>query len=141
MLRRWHTLATICWTHLKRRGSQGDRVRRRCERGRRFFTERGAARDLAYFVRSPRIKALRRELKRDPSAVLPAAVELARRFSSRVMPLSSAADLPPAGRIGVWTDRKRRLVATRAVGGRRLFVELRSGRIIRHNLEELAFVF
>jgi hypothetical protein len=111
------------------------------ERGRRFFTERAAARDLAYFVRSPRIKALRRALKRNAGAALPLSREVARRFPSRVVALPSATALPPGGRIGVWSDGKRRLVATRAVGGRRLFVELRSGRIGRHNLEQLAFVF
>jgi hypothetical protein len=111
------------------------------ERGRRFFAERAAARDLAYFVRSPRIKALRRALKRDPSAVLPAAARVARRFPSRVVALPSPTALPPRDAVGVWTDGARKLVATRAVGGRRLFVELRSGRIGRHNLEDLAFVF
>jgi hypothetical protein len=110
------------------------------ERGRRFFAERAAARDLAYFVRSPRIKALRRTLKRDPGAVLPASVVVARRFPERVVALPSGTAHPPNGQIGVWTD-GRRLVATRVVDGRRLFVDLRSGRIGPHNLEHLAFVF
>jgi hypothetical protein len=111
------------------------------ERGRRFFAERAAARDLAYFVRSPRIKALRRLLKRDPGAALPAAAEVARRFPERVVALGSPTAHPPGGQVGVWTDGRRRLVATRSVGGRRLFVDIRSGRISRHNVEQLAFVF
>jgi hypothetical protein len=111
------------------------------ERGRRFFAERAAARDLAYFVRSPRIKALRRALKRDAGAVLPASDEVARRFPERVVALRSATAQPPGGQIGVWTDGRRRLVASRVVSGRLLFVELRSGRIGRHNIEHLAFVF
>jgi hypothetical protein len=111
------------------------------ERGRRFFEERAAARDLAYFVRSPRIKALRRTLKRDPGAALPSAAEVAGRFPERVVALPAATAQPPDDQIGVWTDGERRLVATRSVGGRRLFVDIRAGRIARHNVEQLAFVF
>jgi hypothetical protein len=111
------------------------------DRGRRFFAERAAARDLAYFVRSPRIKALRRALKRDEGAVLPASGEIARRFPERVVALPFATAQPTGDQIGVWSDGRRRLVATRSVGGRRLFVDLRSGRIGSHNLEHLTFVF
>lgn len=96
---------------------------------------------MAYFVRSPRIKALRRALKRDEGEVLPASDEVARRFPERVVALPSPTAHPAGDQIGVWTDGQRRLVATRSVGGRRLFVDLRSGRIGRHNLEHLTFVF
>jgi hypothetical protein len=105
-------------------------------KGRRYFDRRAAARDLALFVRSPRIVELRRLLKRDAAAQLPTAAAIARKVPSRVVAGRNAGE----GVIALWT-RGRRLVAATTVDGQRLFVETSDGRIARHNLDRLAKVF
>lgn len=111
------------------------------DRGRRYLVERAAARDLAYFVRSPELTAIRRSLKTGGAA--PSGPEIARRFkTNRVRPLAFARQRTPVGVIGVWSDGKSVIeVSERAADGRRLFVRLRGGRIATHNLHALAFVF
>lgn len=109
-------------------------------RGRRFFDERAVARDLALFVRSPVLSAVRRTLKRGGEA--PSAASIARRLPRRVVPSRTPRATPTGGRIGIWSDRAGVLVISERAGtGKRLFVEIRGGRIHRHNLEGLAFVF
>ena len=103
-------------------------------RARRFFEEQAVARDLALFVRSPRIRELRRS-----DAPLPGAAAIARRFPARVVSLPPPGALPPPGEIGVWSDSDDVIVASRrAASGRRLYVTLSAGRIGRHNLSSLA---
>ena len=111
------------------------------ERGRRYFAERAAARDLAYFVRSPELTAIRRTQKAGRDA--PTSAEIARRFRTRrVRALASPTEATPVGVIGVWSDGKTVIeVSERAADGRRLFVRLRAGRLSTHNLHSLAFVF
>ena len=107
------------------------------ERARRFFDEQAVARDLALFVRSPTIRALRRS-----DAPLPDAAAIARRFRARVTALPRRGERAQPGRIGVWTDGRDELeVSERTPGGRRLFILVLDGRIARHNLQGLAFVF
>jgi hypothetical protein len=106
--------------------------------GERFFDERAAARDLASFVRSPRIRALRRILRADAHASLPSAEAIRRGLPMRVVALGSPHASPGPGRIGLWSERRLLVASTGTAAGKRLFVELESGRIVRHNLGDLA---
>jgi hypothetical protein len=111
-------------------------------RGRLFFNEQAAARDLAHFLRSPRILALRVRLTRDTSASLPATDAIRRGLPARVTALAHPDDVPGPNQIGIWSDGKRRfVVSTRSAAKGRLFVEVDSGHIARHNLGDLARVF
>jgi hypothetical protein len=108
--------------------------------GRRFFDERAVARDLALFVRSPKLAAARRSLKQ--GGAVAAAGALTRGLPARVVALEERNRVTSRGEIGVWTDRRDTIeVSARSSAGKRLFIELRGGRIVRHNLEGLAFVF
>jgi hypothetical protein len=108
--------------------------------GRRFFDEQAAARDLAFFLRTPQLKEIRRTLKRGGTA--PGAGAIATRFSTRVVALARRDATPPAGSVGVWSDSRQEIVvAERAGDGRRLYVTLRGGRIGPNNVHALAFVF
>jgi hypothetical protein len=108
--------------------------------GKRFFDERAVARDLAMFVRSPKLVAARRSLKR--GSIAPAAAALTRGLPVRVVALAERGRLPAAGEIGVWSNHGDTIeVSARSAAGKRMFIELRDGRIVRHNLEGLAFVF
>ena len=108
--------------------------------GSRFFDERAVARDLALFVRSPKLAAARRSQKQGDPA--PAVSALARGLPARVLVLGERLRLPAAGEIGVWSNRRDTIeVSARSSAGKRLFIELRNGRIAQHNLEGLAFVF
>jgi hypothetical protein len=95
-------------------------------RGRRYFVDRAAARDLALFVRSRRMHVLRREpAPRAKADILRTYGELLARSPIRIR---------VAGR--------RTLVVTeRSPSGRLFSVTLRDGRIAKQNLEPLAFVF
>jgi hypothetical protein len=107
--------------------------------GRRFFDERAVARDLALFVRSPHVAPVRRSMKQGAAA--PAAAAIARRHP-RLVALSERNARVAHGRIGIWSDGAAVLeISARTREGKRLFVELRGGRIGRHNLDGLAFVF
>ena len=102
--------------------------------GKRFFDERAVARDLALFIRSPKLAAARRSLKQGGTA--PAAAALTRGLPARVVALAERSRLPGAGEIGVWSNRRDTIeVSARSSAGKRLFIELRGGRIARHNLE------
>jgi hypothetical protein len=108
--------------------------------GARYFDERAVARDLASFAHSPLMRSVRRALKRGGTA--PAAEAITRRLPARVVALADRRRVPATGQIGVWTDRREIIeVSARSTRGKRLFIVLRSGRIHRHNLEGLAFVF
>lgn len=109
--------------------------------GRRYFGERAAARDLAYFVRSPKLSAIRDAMKHRGVAA-PSARSIAARFRARVLPVRSRTAGPPAGYIGVWSDRRSVIVAsTRAPDGRRFYITLQRGRIGARNTHRLAYVF
>jgi hypothetical protein len=106
----------------------------------RFFAEQAAARRLAYFVRSPKMHAIRKALKAGDTA--PSSKEIASRFDESVVALESRDAMPPPGKIGVWSGGSQTIVAAeRADDGRRMYVTLDRGRIGAHDLDELAFVF
>jgi hypothetical protein len=104
--------------------------------GRHYFDRRAAARDLALFVRSPRIAKLRRLLRQNHTASLPRAADITSGLPNRVIALPEAGGRPDGEQIGLWTD-GRRLIAARSVGGNRLFIEIENGRIARDNLDRL----
>jgi hypothetical protein len=106
--------------------------------GREYFDTRAAARDLAEFLRSPRIVALRRRLRADNAATYPQAEVIRRGLPRRVLALASPAAGTRPSQIGVWSESRRLVVATRSQSGERLFVELDGGRIAQHNLRDLA---
>jgi hypothetical protein len=106
----------------------------------RFFAEQAAARRVAYFVRSPKMREIRRALKGGGTA--PSSAEIASRFDESVVALASRDETPPAGKVGIWSDGDSTIVAAeRADDGRRMYVTLQRGRIGEHNLHTLAFVF
>ena len=107
--------------------------------GRRFFAEQAAARDLALFVHSPAMRRIRGAIR--TSGVHPSAASVARTFPARVVALNSRSQVLPVGQIGIWSEGPRIIASTQASNGRRLYVELRSGRIGPHNLRSLALPF
>jgi len=110
------------------------------EAGRRFFDERAVARDLALFVRSPKLKAVRRAAKRGADA--PSAASIRSGLPPRVVTQRERRQPTAAGEIGIWSDRGILIeVSARSATGKRLFIQLRDGRIGDHNLGMLAFVF
>lgn len=106
--------------------------------GRRFFDERAVARDLALFLRTAPMRAVRAEMR---AGRVPTGRSIARRFPSRVVALSNHDAFVPRGVIGIWVAGDVIQVTQRSSAGRPLFVRLRDGRIGAHNLQGLAFVF
>jgi hypothetical protein len=106
----------------------------------RFFAEQAAARRLAYFVRSPKMHEIREALKAGGNT--PSTAEIASRFDSSVVALTDRGQLPPPGKVGVWSDERGTIVASeRADDGRRIYVTLVQGKLGTRNTQELAFVF
>ena len=102
--------------------------------GRRFFAEKAAARDLALFLRTPEMRAIRKAMARE----VPTASEISARFPARVVALGRRSQTAPSPAIGVWTDRKQLIIVSRqAEDGRRMFATLRAGRFGPHNLAGL----
>ncbi|MBA3735273.1 MAG: hypothetical protein H0W90_08755 [Actinobacteria bacterium] len=101
-------------------------------RGRRFFTERAVARDLAWLARARVFKHVRY------ANPMPAAADVAAQFGGRVVALPEATSTPPIGRIGLWTGPGARLVLVeRTPTGRRLFLDYRHGQIYKTNFAGL----
>jgi hypothetical protein len=107
--------------------------------GRRYLEERGVARDLAYFARTKRLLAVRRAINRGEPG--PSAVELARMFGERVVPLATRNAAPPPGKLGVWTDGKLIVASELTPRGRRLYVTMRNVFIGPNNVRDLSFTF
>jgi hypothetical protein len=102
-------------------------------RGRRFFAERAAARDIEWLARARVFKDIRY------SGESLSAQEVARRLGSHVVVLDKAQATPPLGKLGVWVGAPRRIVLVeRATTGRRLYLDIRHGIAYRTNLVGLA---
>lgn len=102
--------------------------------GHRYFAERAAARDLALFMRTPEMRAIRKAMTRR----VPTAPEIARQFPSRVAALAKRTETAHSPWIGIWTNEKDLIVVSRqAEDGRRMFATLRAGRFGPHNLAGL----
>lgn len=105
-------------------------------RGRRYFADRAVARDLTTLATDERLHGVRY------SAAMPSASTVAASLGSRVVALRDATATPPLGKIGVWTNRRRRLVLVeRSATGRRLYVDYRNGVIWRTDLAGLPVTF
>jgi hypothetical protein len=50
-------------------------------------------------------------------------------------------DIPPSGKVGVWSDGKLIVASELTPGGRRLFVTVRGMRIGANNIRHLSFVY
>jgi hypothetical protein len=107
--------------------------------GRRFLDDRATARDLAYFLRTKKMMAIRRAIHRGEAA--PSAVELARLFGSRVVPLTSRDAAAPVGKVGVWTDGRLIVASELTPAGRRLYVTARDVFIGANNIRGLSLTF
>ncbi|HEX3267625.1 MAG TPA: hypothetical protein VHQ98_06560 [Gaiellaceae bacterium] len=105
----------------------------------RYLDERATARDLAYFVRTRKMWRIRKAIHRGEPG--PSAAALARLFGDRVVPLARREGEAPAGKIGVWTDRKAIVATETTPGGRRLFVTVQGVLIGPNNVRDLSFTF
>jgi hypothetical protein len=107
-------------------------------RGRHFFNDRAAARDLAYFVRSKRVHQVR--LSATPRVGLRWFV---RRYPGRVVELSKPTEGVPKDVIGFWVGPQTIVFTATSSTGRRLFVVAKRGtyKLPSKNLGDLAFVF
>ena len=104
-------------------------------RGRRYFSERAVARDIAWLARARVFKATR-YAKEHLSAE-----SAARRLGGHVVPLATPKATPPIGKLGLWLgDPKRIVLVEHAQTGRRLYLEIRHGLIWQTNLIGLASV-
>jgi hypothetical protein len=105
--------------------------------GRRFFTDRAAARDLALFLwRTPGIRQIRHE------STAAFAQWLRGRFSPRVVELPSPSASPPPGRIGYRVTDSGVLFRRVSSTGRVFTVVVgQKGGILSENVKPLAFVF
>jgi hypothetical protein len=107
--------------------------------GRRYLDERATGRDLAYFLRTKKLMAIRRAIHRGEPA--PSAEELARIFGERVVPLASRKASAPAGKIGVWTNGRLIVASELTPAGRRLYVTARDVFIGANNIRGLSLTF
>jgi hypothetical protein len=109
-------------------------------RGRHFFNDRAAARDLAYFVRSGRGQRIR--LSAEPRSALET---LMRRYERRrrFVDLSSPSGRAPEDAIGFWIGSETIVFTATSSTKRRFYVVARRGtlKLPAHNLGDLAFVF
>jgi hypothetical protein len=105
------------------------------ERGRGYFEDRAAARDLALFVRSQKTQQIRKLT----SKALVAAIR--RTYGGAVVVLDTEQARARAGTVGVWTSESRTVFSEMSSVGVRLFVEIENGKVKRENLRGLAFVF
>jgi hypothetical protein len=107
-------------------------------RGRHFFNDRAAARDLAYFVRSGRMHKIR--ISANPR---PGLEWFLRRYPRRVVEMTSARGRVPQHVIGFWIGPRTIVFTTTSPTGRRLFVVAKRGtfKLPEKNLGDLAFVF
>ncbi len=105
------------------------------ERGRRYFDDRAAARDLALFVRSGEMRQIRRKTGSVLWSLLHA------RYGNAVVLMPTASASSPVGKIGVWVLGPRTIFSEQSPTGNRLVIELRNGRIVGNNLRQLAKVF
>jgi len=107
-------------------------------RGRHFFNDRAAARDLAYFVRSGRVQQIR--MSAAPRVGLEWFVS---RYPGRVVELAGPNGRVPKDVIGFWIGPRTIVFTASSSTHRRFFVIARRGtlKLPSKNLGNLAFVF
>jgi hypothetical protein len=102
------------------------------EKGRRYFADRAAARDLALFVRTRDVQRIRKET----------GTALARDLGRYpIVQVASPTDTPPVGKIGWAPTAGGVTFVVRSSTGRRFIVEVRDGKIVSKSLKPYAFVF
>jgi hypothetical protein len=101
-------------------------------KGRRYFADRAAARDLALFVRTARMQQIRKMT----GAQLLAALD-----PYPILQLGTARDPLPIGTIGYAPTADGVTFVKRSITGRRFVVEVRDRKIRKQNLKPYAFVF
>jgi hypothetical protein len=102
------------------------------DKGRRYFTNRAAARDLALFVRMAKMQRIRKLTGTELlSALAP----------YPIVRLPSRGATPPVGKIGYALTADGVTFVERSPTGRRFFVEIRHRRIAHMNVKPYAFVF
>jgi hypothetical protein len=106
-------------------------------RGRHFFNDRAAARDLAYFVRSGRVLKIR--LSDNPR---PGLEWFIHRYPGRVVEIPSSTTRVSRDVIGFWIGKRVIVFTTTSSTGRRLFVVAKRGsvRLPAKNLGDLAYL-
>jgi hypothetical protein len=110
------------------------------DEARRFFEEVAAARELAYFTRSPVLSAVRKSLRH--GGTVASAQTIAGRVGANIVAVSSPHARADIDKIAVWTNGSDALTASQwTSAGKRLYVTIRRGKIVRHNLTGLAFAF
>ena len=102
------------------------------DKGRGYFADRAAARDLALFVRSAKIQRIRK---------LTGAALVRGLAPYPIVRLGSTAENPPLGKIGYATTANGVTFVERSASGHRFVVEVRNRRIVGKKLEPYAFVF
>jgi hypothetical protein len=107
-------------------------------RGRHFFNDRAAARDLAYFVRSGRVQKIRMSSR--PRVGLESFV---RRYPGRVVAMVRPTEHVPRHVIGFWIGSQTITFTATSSTHRRFFVVAARGtlKLPSKNLGDLAFVF
>jgi hypothetical protein len=91
--------------------------------GRRYFDELAVSQDLALFMRTPQMRAVRKRMARGH---VPTGTRIAALFPARVTGLAERTETADSANIGIWTNRKNLIVISRgAKDGRRLYVTLR----------------
>jgi hypothetical protein len=99
--------------------------------GRRYFDELAVAQDLALFVRTPQMRAVRKGMVRGR---VPTGAHIAALFPARVVGLAARTDATDPENIAIWTNRKNLIVISRrAQDGRRLYVTLRDSGVFGPN--------
>jgi hypothetical protein len=108
------------------------------DRGRHFFNDRAAARDLAYFVRSGRVQRIR--LSADPR---PGLETFARQYPGRVIEIVSSSARVRKDQVGYWIGPKTIVFTVTSSTGRRFYVVALRGtlKLPVKNLGDLALVF
>lgn len=100
------------------------------ETGRRYFVDRTAARDLAVLVSY--VRRIRTLSRRDFASAL------WRRYGHRLVRLAHAGGRPLLGKLGYFAGEDSVTFVRLSPTGRRLFVELEGGRVVRRNIRWLA---
>jgi len=102
------------------------------DKGRRYFIDRAAARDLALFVRMAKMQRIRK---------LTGAKLIAALAPYPIVRLPSAGATPPLAKIGFAPTTDGVTFVERSPTGRRFYVEIRHRRIVHKNVKPYAFVF
>jgi hypothetical protein len=107
--------------------------------GHRYFDQLAIAQDLALFMRTPQMRTIREGMR---AGRVPNGARIAAMFPSRVVALANRTDTADAASIGIWSNERDLIVASRtSEDGRRMYVTLRNGAFGPHNLAGLKSLY